>query len=75
MNILLKKAERKKMRRNRHIRSIEQVDITRIIKQELITKLNDKTNLTTNFYNDSNIISNIDDLNYKSLDYIVNKYQ
>ena len=75
MNILLKKAERKKKRRNKHIRNIGQVDITKIIKQELITKLNTKTNLTTSFYNDSNIISNIDDFNYKSLDDILNKYK
>ena len=74
MNILLKKAERKKQRRNKHIRSIGQMDITKIIKQDLITKLNTKTNLNTSFYNDSNIISNIDDFNYKSLDDILNKY-
>ena len=74
MNILLKKAERKKQRRNKYIRNIGQVDITKIIKQDLITKLNTKTNLNTSFYNDSNIISNIDDFNYKSLDDILNKY-
>ena len=75
MNILLKKEERKKKRRNKHIRNIGQVDITKIIKQELRTKLNTKTNLTTSFYSDSNIISNIDDFNYKSLDDILNKYK
>jgi len=84
MNILLKKAERKKERKkerrkkqikNTHIRSIGQMDITKILKQDLITKLNTKTNLTTSFYNDSNIISNIDDFNYKSLVDILQKYQ
>lgn len=75
MNVLLKKAYRKKQRRNRHIRSIEPVDITRIFKQDLITKLNDKTELNTNFYNNSNIISNIDDFTYKSLDYVLEKYE
>ena len=75
MNILLKKAERKKQRRNKHIRSIGQMDITKIIKQDLVTKLNTKSDLNTSFYNDSNIISNIDDFNYKSLDDILQKYQ
>lgn len=83
MYTLLKKAERKKRRRNKYMNSIEKIDtpkivkldITDIIKQNQIVKLNEKTNLNTSYYNNSNIISNIEDYNYKSLDYIINKYE
>ena len=80
MKLLLKKAERKKRRRKNHYSNDDdnRIEINQLVDSKIkenISILSKYTNCDLSLYNKSNIISNIDDFNYKSLDYILDKYQ
>ena len=75
MKSLLKKAEKKKHRRNKFLTTIDQgYTITNRMIQEKIVELKGKTNLDISEYKESKILSNVDSLTYKPLDYIIEKY-
>lgn len=75
MKSLIKKAEKKKQRRNKFLTTVDRgYIITNRMTQEKIVELKEKTRLDINEYKDSKILSNIDSLTYKPLDYIIEKY-
>ena len=77
MRLLLKKAERKKKRRKNHYNTENIIELKNIVDRQIdeeISTLNNTTKCDVSLYNNSNIISNIEEFKYKPLNYILEKY-